>query len=139
MITTTAKPALLIGYYMISVSGAAWGLVMVLISNNTLGYTKKATVSGLQIIAYGAGNWIGPQTFRSHEAPNYPTGKTLVAIMYGCSALTLLVLRLVNIMENRRRNKMQTESGTMELTEEDEQNKFLDLTDFEQPHFRYVL
>ncbi|KAF8857058.1 MFS general substrate transporter [Acephala macrosclerotiorum] len=139
MITTTAKPALLIGYYMISVSGAAWGLVMVLISNNTLGYTKKATVSGLQIIAYGCGNWIGPQTFRSREAPNYPTGKTLVAIMYGLSALTLLILRFVNIMENRKRNKMQEESGTTELTEEDEQNKFLDLTDFEQPHFRYVL
>lgn len=139
MITTTAKGALLFGYYLISVSGAAWGLVMVLISNNTLGYTKKATVSGLQIIAYACGNWIGPQTFRSHEAPNYPTGKTLVAIMYGLSALILLVIRFVNIFENRRRDKMQAESGTLELTAEDEENKFLDFTDFEQPHFRYVL
>ena len=139
MITTTAKPALLLGYYMISIAGSAWGLVMVLISNNSLGYTKKATVSGLQIIAYGCGNWIGPQTFRSHEAPQYRTGKTIVAIMYGLAALTLLAIRAVNMLENRRRDRLQVASGTMVLTEEDEQNKFLDLTDFEQPHFRYVL
>lgn len=139
MITTHAKAALLLGYYMISVSGSSWCLLMVLISKNTLGYTKKATVSGLQIIAYACGNWIGPQTFRSHEAPNYPTGKTLVAIMYGLAALTLLALRGVNMWENRRRDRMQAESGTLDLTEVDEQNKFLDLTDFEQPHFRYVL
>lgn len=47
----SAKAGLCIGYYMISVSGSAWCLVMVMISNNTLGYTKKATVNGLQIIA----------------------------------------------------------------------------------------
>ncbi|KAK6079628.1 MFS allantoate transporter [Seiridium cupressi] len=72
---------LLIGYYMISVSGASWGLVMIMISNSTVGYTKKATVNGLQILAYEAGNWIGPQTFRFNEAPNYKNGKLMVAIM----------------------------------------------------------
>lgn len=51
------KGALLFGYYLISCAGASWGLVMVMISNNTVGYTKKATVNGLQILAYGAGNW----------------------------------------------------------------------------------
>lgn len=51
------KGALLVGYYLISCAGASWGLVMVMISNNTVGYTKKATVNGLQILAYGAGNW----------------------------------------------------------------------------------
>ncbi|VUC26107.1 unnamed protein product [Clonostachys rosea] len=135
----TAKAGLLIGYYMISVSGSAWGLVMVMISNNTLGYTKKATVNGLQILAYGAGNWIGPQTFRSSEAPEYRSGKMMVAIMYGASAVVLLLIRLVNVLENRRRDRIQAESGTTDMTEEAERAKFLDLTDFEQPHFRYIL
>ncbi|RDW84617.1 putative MFS allantoate transporter protein [Coleophoma cylindrospora] len=138
-IPTTAKAGLLIGYYMISVSGASWGLVMVMISNNTVGYTKKATVSGLQILAYGAGNWIGPQTFRSSEAPDYPSGKLMVAIMYGLSAVILLVIRYVNWRENRRRDQLQAESGTTEVTIEVERAKFMDLTDFEQPHFRYIL
>ena len=58
-----------------------------MISNNTVGYTKKITVNGLQILAYGAGNWIGPQTFRASDAPDYLHGKLMVAIMsvYLCS------------------------------------------------------
>ncbi|KAL4874220.1 major facilitator superfamily domain-containing protein [Aspergillus karnatakaensis] len=138
-----ATGALLLGYYMISVSGAAWGLMMTAISNNTLGYTKKVTVNGLQIIAYAAGNWIGPQTFRADDAPEYRRGKTIVAIMYGISLVLLVALRLVNIWENRRRDKAQAESGVDLENEETrqaiERSKFMDLTDFQQPHFRYVL
>ncbi|KAF7541883.1 hypothetical protein G7054_g263 [Neopestalotiopsis clavispora] len=134
-----AKAGLLVGYYLISVAGASWGLVMVMISNNTLGYTKKATVNGLQILAYGAGNWIGPQTFRSHEAPEYHSAKVMVAIMYGAAACVLLVIRFVNIRENKRRDRLQAETGTAQVTEEIERAKFMGLTDFEQPHFRYVL
>jgi ACS family allantoate permease-like MFS transporter len=133
------KGALLVGYYGISAAGASWGLVMVLISNNTLGYTKKATVNGLQILAYGAGNWIGPQTFRASDAPDYHKGKTLVAIMYGCAAGVLIILRVLNILENKRRDKKQT---AVEGTPEGEQEmgtEFFDLTDFEQPRFRYVV
>lgn len=135
----TAKAGLLVGYYMISVSGASWCLVMVMISNNTLGYTKKATVNGLQILAYGAGNWIGPQTFRSNEAPEYKTGKNMVAIMYGAAAFILICIRVVNVLENKRRDRKQAEDGTADVTDEVERNKFLDKTDFEQPHFRYIV
>ncbi len=137
-----AKPALLIGYYMISVAGAAWGLIMAAISNNTLGYTKKVTVNGLQIVAYAAGNWIGPQTFRADDAPEYRRGKTIVAVMYGASAVVLLVLRFVNVLENQRRDRVQAEQGVglddEETREAVQRSKFMDLTDFEQPHFRYV-
>ncbi len=134
-----AKGALLVGYYFISAAGASWGLVMVMISNNTLGYTKKATVNGLQILAYGAGNWIGPQTFRASDAPDYHKGKTLVAIMYGCAAGTLIIIRVLNILENKRRDKRQAEvEGTPE-GEHELGTEFLDLTDFEQPRFRYIV
>jgi ACS family allantoate permease-like MFS transporter len=139
VIPSSAPGGLLIGYYMISVAGASWGLVMAMISNNTIGYTKKSTVNGLQILAYGAGNWIGPQTFRSSEAPHYKNAKLMVAIMYGLSACVLMAIRFVNWRENKRRDKMQAENGTTVATEADEQAKFLDLTDWEQPHYRYVL
>ncbi|KAI8195238.1 putative transporter [Colletotrichum sp. SAR 10_65] len=142
-IPLSSKGALLLGYWMISVSGSSWGLVMVAISNNTLGYTKKVTVNSLQIIAYAAGNWIGPQTFRADDAPLYKRGKMMVAIMYGCAALVLLVLRSVNIRENKRRDRLAAASG-VELSEETaalelERSKFMDLTDFKLAHFRYVL
>ncbi|OQE11086.1 hypothetical protein PENVUL_c003G01206 [Penicillium vulpinum] len=132
-----AKAALLIGYYFIGAAGTAWCLVMVMISNNTLGYTKKATVNGLQIVAYAAGNWIGPQTFRSDQAPEYFDGKLMVAIMYALAAVTLLIIRFVNIWENKRRDRKAIENpDTAYATPGSE---FLDLTDFEQPAFRYVL
>lgn len=135
LIPLSAQAALLVGFYFIGAAGSAWCLVMVMISNNTLGYTKKATVNGLQIIAYAAGNWIGPQTFRAHEAPHYHSGKLMVAVMYGCAALTLVAIRVVNILENRRRDKKaeETQHEAVGGTE------FLDLTDFQQPGFRYVL
>jgi MFS family permease len=141
-IPQSAKGALLLGYYMISVSGSSWGLVMASISNNTLGYTKKVTVSGLQIIAYAAGNWIGPQTFRASDAPEYKKGKLMVAVMYGLSGVVLLILRWVNIRENRRRDRIQSEAG-VDLNDPEtkaavERAKFMDLTDFQQPYFRYV-
>lgn len=138
----SAKTALLIGYYMISVSGAAWGLIMTTISNNTLGYTKKVTVNAFQIIAYAMGKWISLQTFRADDAPGYKRGKSLVAIMYGLSAIVLVVVRWVNIRENKRRDRVQAEEGANMDNEETRQAverfKFMDLTDFEQTYFRYV-
>lgn len=132
------KGGLLVGYYLISCAGASWGLVMVMISNNTLGYTKKATVNGLQILAYGAGNWIGPQTFRAKEAPEYHNGKLMVSIIYSLAACTLIAIRIVNILENRRRDRL-AETGAGAAAEAVTGNEFLDLTDFEQPRMRYVL
>ncbi|PYI31327.1 putative allantoate permease [Aspergillus indologenus CBS 114.80] len=132
-----AKAGLLVGYYFIGAAGTSWCLVMVMISNNTLGYTKKATVNGLQILAYAAGNWIGPQTFRSTQAPEYFDGKLMVAIMYALAAVTLLAIRLVNIFENRRRDRKGLSNPAGENVAIG--TEFLDLTDFEQPAFRYVL
>lgn len=135
LIPASAKAALLVGYYFIGAAGSAWCLIMVMISNNTLGYTKKATVNGCQILAYAAGNWIGPQTFRSSEAPEYYHGKMMVAIMYGAAAIIIALIRILNIMENKRRDKR-----ALEHPEEDTAGtEFLDLTDFQQPRFRYIL
>ncbi|KAF1845294.1 putative allantoate permease [Cucurbitaria berberidis CBS 394.84] len=132
----SSQAALLVGYYFIGAAGSAWCLVMVMISNNTLGYTKKATVSGAQILAYAAGNWIGPQTFRANERPLYKNGKMMVAIMYGLAACTLIAIRFVNIWENKRRDKKAVEQQEVQDVENVE---FLDLTDFQLPNFRYIL
>ncbi|KAJ9487572.1 hypothetical protein VN97_g5739 [Penicillium thymicola] len=137
VIPVHAKAGLLIGYYFIGAAGTAWCLIMVMISNNTLGYTKKATVNGLQIVAYAAGNWIGPQTFRSTQSPEYFDGKLMVALMYALAAVTLAAIRVINILENKRRDRKATQDpDTAHATPGSE---FLDLTDFEQPAFRYVL
>lgn len=49
LVSLTAKPPL---------------LFRICISNNTIGYTKKSVVNGVQIIAYGLGNWfVLPSSF----------------------------------------------------------------------------
>jgi len=55
--------------------------------------------------------------------------------MYGLSTLILPIIQLFNVLENKRRDKMQARSGTMCLTAEDKQAKFLDFTDFERHYF----
>ncbi|CAM1502664.1 Fc.00g074400.m01.CDS01 [Cosmosporella sp. VM-42] len=111
------------------------GLIMVLISNNTLGYTKKVTVNSIRIISYAAGNWIGPQTFRSSDAPEYREGKIMIVYLYRAAALILVVIRFVNIHENRRRDKLELTSGigpNDPVTKaEIDRAKFMDLTDYQ--------
>lgn len=135
-IPLSAAPALLVGYYLISCALAGWGLGMSLISANTVGYTKKLTVNGLQILAYAGGNWIGPQCYFAREAPVYLTGKILSAVFYGCSIICLMLIRMLNIWENKRRDKLLAERGPTPRLDNQE---FMDLTDFEQPDFRYMM
>jgi MFS transporter, ACS family, allantoate permease len=137
----SASGGLLFGYYCISCAGASWGLVMTMISNNTVGFTKKTTVNALQIVAYGAGNWIGPQTFRASDAPEYFHGKLMVAVMYGAAAVILLLVRLINVYENKRRDKAQAVEHTVPSAAEPqcESEAFQDKTDSEQKDFRYIV
>ncbi|EGV64795.1 hypothetical protein PSN45_005147 [Yamadazyma tenuis] len=130
------KGPLLVGYYFISAAGASWGLVMSMIGASSLGSTKKSVVNTCQIVCYAAGNWVGPQLWLTREAPVYPTGKKLVGIFYGCALGTLLVIRFVNIRENRRRDKLQAEG---KIPPPPENAEFLDLTDFEQLNMRYII
>ncbi|EGV65318.1 MFS general substrate transporter [Yamadazyma tenuis ATCC 10573] len=135
-ISTDHKVALLVGYYLISFCGAGWGLVMTMIGGGSLGSTKKSVVNTCQIVCYAAGNWVGPQLWRATEAPNYHTGKRLMCTFYGCAWLSLFVIRFVNVMENRRRDRLAAEGKIPPAAKDTE---FLDLTDFEQLNFRYLL
>ncbi|WVQ78692.1 hypothetical protein IAT38_000779 [Cryptococcus sp. DSM 104549] len=128
---------LLFGYACMGGAGTGWGLTMASISANTVGYTKKATANAMQIIAYGVGNWIGPQTFQAHTAPHYVTGKLILTIFLGLTIVDLFALRMVNWIANKRRDKAAAADPSKSVAPEDAAAR--DLTDFEMPHFRYML
>lgn len=132
----TNKGVLLFGYSLIGAAGTGWGLTMASLGVNTVGYTKKVTANAVQITAYGVGNWLGPQTFQAKTAPHYRTGKEVLAIFFGCAIGTLAVLRFVNWRENRRRDKLEAQ-GLAPVQPADAAAR--DLTDREQPGFRYML
>ncbi|KAJ4219312.1 hypothetical protein NW760_012651 [Fusarium oxysporum] len=104
------KIGLLFGYYMVTAYVASLVLALQMPSSNLGGYIKRVTGTALVFAAYCAGNVIGPHAFLAREAPVYQTG---VIIM--------------------KRDHAATESVQAP------EDTSADVTDFNNPHFRYVL
>lgn len=123
----------LFGYYMI-IGNSATALILVLsnISSNTAGHTKKTTVNAVSLIGYCLGFLIGPQTFR--DGPHYTTAKWNIIAMWLIAFLTCIAIYIVNYLENRKRDMK-----TTDLPPQPEGQEFMDLTDKENPYFRYAL
>lgn len=99
-------------------------------ASNVGGYTKRTTATAFVFLAYCIGNIIGPHGFIGSEAPIYQTGCKLII---GCVAgqfVIAIALRFVLI----RRNRLRDAQGPVV---EDENAVLQDLTDFENPNFRY--
>ncbi|KAL6411352.1 allantoate permease [Ilyonectria robusta] len=114
----TNKGGLLAGYYMMPAS-------------NVGGYTKRTTATAFVFLAYCIGNIIGPHAFLGSEAPIYQTGCKLIIGCTAGQAAIAMILRYVLI----RRNKMRDALGPVVEGTDD---VLQDLTDFENPNFRYA-
>lgn len=104
------------------------------ISSNSAGSTKKSLMSAILLIGYCVGNLVGPQTFKNSQEPHYSSATTAMAC---CSAIyegLLIVLLALNVYENRRRDKKGEKLDPRFVNSE-----FADLTDFQNPEFRYAL
>lgn len=104
------------------------------ISSNVAGHTKKTTVSAAYLVSYCVGNLIGPQTFLDKQAPKYQTA-TVCMVVFTCIGLALLVaLYFLYIIDNKRRDAKGIEKYDSVANIE-----FADLTDKENPLFRYSI
>jgi hypothetical protein len=101
------------------------------------GSTKKITVSCIQTIAYTVGNIISPQTFQAKDAPEYLPAKISICILYFIVTLDLGLIWWISQRENRRRDEQKEALGEAYVVPEN--HEFLDLTDRENPEFRYVI
>ncbi|KAL5358626.1 major facilitator superfamily domain-containing protein [Aspergillus floccosus] len=123
----------LFGYYILGAYVSSLVLALQMPSTNTAGYTKRVTSTAFVFLAYCIGNIIGPHAFLAEEAPIYRTGCKLILACALCQIACAIALRLLLISRNRRRDKMELPAG------EQEEQMMEDLTDFENPRFRYVL
>jgi hypothetical protein len=99
-------------------------------ASNVGGYTKRTTATAFVFLAYCIGNIIGPHGWIGSEAPIYQTGcKLIIGCVVG-QVVIAVILRFVLI----RRNSLRDEQGPVV---EDENAALQDLTDFENPNFRY--
>lgn len=110
-------------------------LALQLPATNVAGYTKRVTATALVFLAYCVGNIIGPHAFLASEAPVYQSGcKTGIACA-SAQIVLAFVLRGVLVRRNRVRDADAAARG--EGVEGEREDVLEDLTDFENPHFRY--
>jgi len=131
---TSHKLTRLAGVYILLTNTVSYIMVMSMISSNFAGMTRKTTVAAGLFLSYSVGNLVAPQLFLAKEAPRYPTGFKGMIVAYIAMIVVEAVLMLWLIWENKRRDR---KYGPVVPEEETDQD-FLDLTDKEQPHFRYV-
>ncbi|KAF4344244.1 allantoate permease [Fusarium beomiforme] len=131
------KIGVLFGYYIVGSFVCSLVLAMQMPASNLGGYTKRITASAMVFIAYCAGNVIGPHAFLGSEAPLYPTG--CITIL-GCSVAQMIIAILLRILLVRRNAQRDAAAAAVGSNNADPSEvDGADLTDFENPHFRYVL
>lgn len=105
--------------------------VLSIVASNVAGHTKKITTSAINLIAYCAGNLIGPQTFIDGEAPGYNSAKIAIVVCCSLAIISLIAIWYLYLSRNKKlASNLNTNVEGLE---------FADLTDKQNPNFRYSL
>ncbi|CAN8098274.1 unnamed protein product [Discula destructiva] len=123
-----------------ALSGAAKACAdpsFMLITANTAGHTKKVVTNAFIFLGYWTGNIAGPSFFKTEEAPEYPLGIDSMIFCHLAALATLLAFRTLLSWENKRRDRKQLLETDNEQPDLD-QTASKDMTDRENPNFRYV-
>ncbi|PFH53691.1 hypothetical protein AMATHDRAFT_73131 [Amanita thiersii Skay4041] len=142
--TPHTKVGLLLAFYCCQGFGAVAVLNLAVMSGNVGGRTKQVIASSLVFIAWAVGNAIGPQVFRDNDSPRYIKAFIAHIVVYGVqmAAIVFLRIRLMHQNSLKRRDraaKVSTNEAAVDEAEElGHKHAFDDLTDKENPDFRYV-
>ncbi|OQV01840.1 hypothetical protein CLAIMM_07131 [Cladophialophora immunda] len=113
-----------------------------LLASNVAGYTKKTTAQAMIFMISCVAGISGPFAFKGSEASEgYPTGMIILMVTMVAGEISLVALLLYYKRFNRRRDLAQEAPGAAEALQSTitrEQAAFLDLTDHENPYFRYA-
>ncbi|THW92068.1 MFS transporter [Aureobasidium pullulans] len=134
---TATQGGLLFSYYIVLSFWAAQTLAMSMLSRNIGGQTKKSVVVAANFAAWAAGNAIGPQVFLAYDAPRYFIA---FATHMGCYVLLVIVIVFLRYWLKRCNDKKDAlaAAGVGEAADDAYTHAFDDLTDRENPNFRYV-
>ncbi|KAL2752322.1 hypothetical protein ACRALDRAFT_1037068 [Sodiomyces alcalophilus JCM 7366] len=126
-------PAPVIGYSITGFFGAVVSLIISVGMSNVAGHTKKSFMAATIFVAYCVGNIVGPLLVNSESRDrHYPELWTGLIICYVICIVAAAALYWVLWRENKRRDERPVDE------EERAKLAFMDLTDKENPYFRYV-
>ncbi|EDK41068.2 hypothetical protein PGUG_05166 [Meyerozyma guilliermondii ATCC 6260] len=127
------KEVQLVAYIILMGSSATpFALISAISASNVVGHTKKTTTNGIIFTGLAVAYFIGPQVF--DDGPKYLRAKVVALILWVITVILLGSYFVLNKWENKRRDKKQLESPM----EKPDNIEFMDLTDKQNPFFRYV-
>jgi hypothetical protein len=131
---------LLIAFYCTQFFLAQGNLVFSLISRNVAGQTKKSTALAFSFIFWAAGNMTAPQIFQDSDKPRYQKGFTAHFCLYVLFNIFAAILRVLLVRRNKAKRAAAAALGALETAQDEKiehTHAFEDLTDKENPDFRY--
>ncbi|KAI0484940.1 major facilitator superfamily transporter [Xylariaceae sp. FL0804] len=137
--SASGKVGVLVANYIVGGFVASLVVAMQMPAANLGGYTKRTTGTAVVFMAYCVGNVIGPHAFLERESPTYPTGCKLILACSVAQIAIAFALRMLLTARNKRRDAAASSSSATEGDEAVVEEVSADLTDFENPRFRYVL
>ncbi|KAH8106299.1 MFS general substrate transporter [Cristinia sonorae] len=141
--TASTKVGLLLAFYCTQGFGAVAVLNLAIMSGNVAGRSKQVVATSLTFISWAVGNAIGPQVFQDNDKPRYTKAFIAHIVVYGVQLGLIVFLRLrlmrLNVLKRRAQGIAETREGGQAAGESiGHQRAFDDLTDKENPDFRYV-
>ncbi|KAJ5766633.1 uncharacterized protein N7511_004249 [Penicillium nucicola] len=128
----SARVGRLICYYLTGSYNASFVMLLSLTTANIAGHTKKVTASGILFIGYCVGNIAGPFFYKSNQAPVYSLGIWSMVVSHLLEVICVALLWWYLRSENKRRDENQ------DITNERYVGTLEDMTDKENPNFRYI-
>lgn len=135
---TSNKAGVLTGIYLINAIIGAFPAISQWFAANCAGHTKRALTSSLLAGAFSIGSIIGPQTFQERDAPEYRPAKIAVLATQAASAVATVILFLYFKWQNKRRDNAMQKSDENSESRTPGIEDWYDLTDRENPRFRYI-
>ena len=132
------KGGLLAGVYLVNFAVAGGPIAYQWCASNVAGQTKRSIAFPLLTAAYGLGNIIGAQSFQARNAPQYIPAKITVLATQGGGALVAVILYGYYRWANWRRDRSPAPEAHEDVDEIPDAERWRNLTDKENPHFRYV-
>ncbi|GAB1214304.1 hypothetical protein ATERTT37_003466 [Aspergillus terreus] len=95
----------LVALWLCYFQGLGFSMSLTIVSSNIAGYTKKQVTGALLFTGYCVGNIIGPQTFKSSEAPRYHSAYVAMLVGYAVKLTAITILYMYMYRENKRRDR----------------------------------
>jgi len=136
--TKSNAGGLLIAFYCTQFFLAQGNMIISLITRNVAGQTKKGITMTMTFVGWATGNMIAPQIFQSSDAPRYIHGfvaHMVIYVVYMALVAGTWVLLLARNRKKAAQMSAGSETGEGKVSHD---LAFQDLTDKENPNFRYV-